>query len=473
MNIETTIEVPAHVFYLSRTPDQAGEIQDAVTLGQGLPDKDELGNAIKYKWVPCAKIGAKYLATVKNPKTGALGKAVLNCSEPNVNQWMKAFDQKQKNGVKTPITKGHFNRTSDDGRGYIVGLKKNNGWLHANMKLIGEDAIRAAARNEVSIGVKSDYTDGIGREYGDAIEHMALTMFPVAPGQSQADQSNGLLAASRADSEDEPIVFNLSGADETTVPAEPEKETPMSDKTALSKAHRAKMCEMMSREGDADKMKDMDDESLMSRFADHHTKLLSDAQKLHANATVIRNMSMEDVLADGGKEEFPTLHDEIGNLRDVATKAATERDALAGQVKNLSQDDAPVNTEVLYERSLRINQDFDRLKTVNMAPAAVDKLKKAFVGTPENLNVICLSREDGATDCPAGIIAATLLESGGLKAAFSPDPKAGENGVRNLSMEDHPATKAPVADEDFKPMAPERKAQLLGAIGIDVPKKTA
>jgi hypothetical protein len=439
MTIETRIEESAQILYLSRTPEQAGDMMDAVTLGQGLPDKDELGNPIKYKWTRCAQIGGKYMATVKDPKTGKLRKSVLDCSASNVNQWLKAFEDFKKAGIKVPITKGHFERTSDDGRGYGIALRKNNGWLEANMQLIGDDAIKSAGRNEVSIGVKPNYTDRDGKEYGDAIEHIALTLFPVVPGQSTANQTNGLLAASRADGEDEPIVFTLSGAEET--PATPEKETPMADKTSLSKAHRAAMADAMKMADDGG-----DDDAMMSKYLDHGGAVVRDAQKVKTHndnlKNAMMNMSMDDLLSDENEGKLPTLQTEVKALRDVATAEAAEVARLKGEVQNLSREEADVDPELFRGfHELKTEKVDLLLRAGRITAFTADKLKKKMVNDKGEPNTYLLSKDDDlGGERPIDFILDLLdtAESGPGKS----------NDLLALSRDDHPANKVDINQAD-------------------------
>jgi len=92
------------------------------------------------------------------------------------------FKRMSANGVRVHIPADHSDAAADN-RGYVLTLKRVGDRLMALCQFIGADAIRDAARNQVSIGVAPTFVDGHGRVYHDAIVHVALTPVPVVPGQ--------------------------------------------------------------------------------------------------------------------------------------------------------------------------------------------------------------------------------------------------------------------------------------------------
>jgi len=97
--------------------------------------------------------------------------------------WVEAFDAMTANGVTIPMPDAHETAgQAAHNMGYVESLFIDGDKLIANVKLIGRDALDAAARNDVSISVPLDFVDGKGVRYGQAIEHVAFTPEPLIPG---------------------------------------------------------------------------------------------------------------------------------------------------------------------------------------------------------------------------------------------------------------------------------------------------
>lgn len=80
--------------------------------------------------------------------------------------------------------------------GFVVDVKADDKGVWGLHELIGADAALAAARNESSVRIEADYTDGKGNKYGEAIIHNALCPDPVAGGAGWfANMSAGANAA--------------------------------------------------------------------------------------------------------------------------------------------------------------------------------------------------------------------------------------------------------------------------------------
>lgn len=97
-----------------------------------------------------------------------------------LDRWVKQFDQMKANGVEVPIPSGH--EAGGDplkNLGYVRSLYRDGGSLFAQMEMIGQDALDAARRNNVSIHTELDFVDCDGNQYSDPITHIALTPNPV------------------------------------------------------------------------------------------------------------------------------------------------------------------------------------------------------------------------------------------------------------------------------------------------------
>jgi hypothetical protein len=85
-------------------------------------------------------------------------------------------------GVAVPINCDHSDRARDV-VGYVKQFKLDGDQLLGLCQFIGPEAALVAARNQVSVGIDPDFTDGEARNWGEAIVHLALTPVPIVPDQ--------------------------------------------------------------------------------------------------------------------------------------------------------------------------------------------------------------------------------------------------------------------------------------------------
>lgn len=147
----------------------------------------------------------------------------LGVTESELKRWASASNEMIKNGVKIPVPDGH-EVSSTNNRGFVQQFEVHEGKLFANLKLIGEDAIKAASRTDVSVFIEPDFIDGMGRKYGEAITHVALTPIPVIPGMSGFVK----IAASRGLTQARPFSYTSAQITKST-------EGPTMDIAALGK----------------------------------------------------------------------------------------------------------------------------------------------------------------------------------------------------------------------------------------------
>lgn len=97
--------------------------------------------------------------------------------------WALQFGRMKSNGVKVPIPNMHAgDGDADQNRGYVDELFVDGDQLVMLCDMIGEDAITAAARSDVSIKSPPHLVDGDGCEYIRPIVHVALCTDPVITG---------------------------------------------------------------------------------------------------------------------------------------------------------------------------------------------------------------------------------------------------------------------------------------------------
>lgn len=174
---------------------QAAEMSPAVTLGHGLPTEKN-GQPVKYFWADAIRTGVYH---------NHAKRFTLAVDRPRMDNWVKTFALMKQQGVDVTVNADHSDKAAN-ALGYVVDMRREGDTLKVLHALIGDDAIRMAARNKVSLGVDPDFVDGTGNRYGDAVVHSALTPVPVVPGQG------GLIAASRGQ-DDQALVFELAASD--------------------------------------------------------------------------------------------------------------------------------------------------------------------------------------------------------------------------------------------------------------------
>lgn len=111
----------------------------------------------------------------------------LEVTAERMDRWISGFNAMDAKGVSVPLlTKHKFSdvepkevlgyvtgmRVTDDGR-FVARIHANDPAARADMERVGQ----------VSIGLLKNLKDGTGHEYGEAINHVALTPTPVVPNQ--------------------------------------------------------------------------------------------------------------------------------------------------------------------------------------------------------------------------------------------------------------------------------------------------
>jgi hypothetical protein len=108
----------------------------------------------------------------------------LNVDDYRLRRWADAGTNMLEAGVAVPINCDHSDRAQDV-VGYVKRFKLEGDQLLGLCQFIGPDAALTAARNQVSVGIDPDFTDGEARNWGEAIVHLALTPVPVVPDQGE------------------------------------------------------------------------------------------------------------------------------------------------------------------------------------------------------------------------------------------------------------------------------------------------
>ena len=135
--------------------------------------KEVNGQPAAYFWADGIRVG-RYIHPA--------GKFELHVDEKRLDGWAANFRRMKAAGVDVPVPVDHSSSARDN-LGYVVDVKRDGDALKLLHQLIGDDAIKLAARNKVSLGIDPQFIDGRGNAFGDCIVHSSLTPVPVVPGQ--------------------------------------------------------------------------------------------------------------------------------------------------------------------------------------------------------------------------------------------------------------------------------------------------
>ncbi|HUT25383.1 MAG TPA: hypothetical protein VM492_13650 [Sumerlaeia bacterium] len=162
---------------------------------------------------PARRIGSELfekelirVGTWKHPS----GDFILSVDNARLARWAAAFREMKRAGVKVPLPYGH-SYDARDNAGFVEDV-----WILDDGRLMGlirapreEDAARlGTTAMEVSVSITPDYIDGEGKHYGEAIEHVAITNYPVIPAQENfrkiaADATGGRVEIVTLEKEEE------------------------------------------------------------------------------------------------------------------------------------------------------------------------------------------------------------------------------------------------------------------------------
>ena len=99
-----------------------------------------------------------------------------------IDGWVSSFHKRMTNGVKPFVPDKHVAKFSaKDNQGYVIDVAREGDSLFGTLQLIGDDAAKLAAKNDVSIYVTANSLDANGNQYEEALEHVALTPNPALP----------------------------------------------------------------------------------------------------------------------------------------------------------------------------------------------------------------------------------------------------------------------------------------------------
>lgn len=276
------------------------------------------------------------VGTYKHPTD----KWTLRLTPERLRSWADTFGKMKKAGVEVPLCDDHI-VSADTARGWVVGFEVEGDKGMATIEAIGEDAIRAIARNGASVYVEPEFVDGRGDQYAEAITHIALTPTPVIPGMGDfvpiAASRNGVdKALTRA-----PLVRYYAAS----LDAPPIKEPPV----MLEKLRKA-------------------------------LKLADDAAE---DAVLAKINEVGEAAA------------KLPDLQTQLDKAKKDADALTAKVAELTKDNKPeIDDETAADRAEVVEEKIDGLVTAGkITPAVAASLKPLLAGTAKARPAMMLSRK--------------------------------------------------------------------------------
>jgi hypothetical protein len=111
------------------------------------------------------------------------GRFELFVDRQRLDTWAGNFHRMKDAGVDVPVPVDH-STSARDNLGFVIDVQREGNTLKLLHQLIGEDAIKLAARNKVSLAIDPNFIDGQGNAYGDCVVHSSLTPIPIVPGQA-------------------------------------------------------------------------------------------------------------------------------------------------------------------------------------------------------------------------------------------------------------------------------------------------
>ncbi|MFH1730715.1 MAG: hypothetical protein ABIF82_03560 [Planctomycetota bacterium] len=128
-------------------------------------------------------------------------------------QWARNFHEMAGAGIRVPVPWGHSYDPRDNA-GFVEEIELRDGGLWALLNVPNEDdaAKVGATVRAVSVSVNPNFIDGSGRNWGEVIEHVALTNYPVVTDQGDfiqaGDEGEGKRAiALELAPDDKPVDF--------------------------------------------------------------------------------------------------------------------------------------------------------------------------------------------------------------------------------------------------------------------------
>ena len=137
-----------------------------------------------------------------NPRAGF----TIQVDRDRLDTWKQQFDEMLDAGIRVPVPWGHSYDPRDNA-GFVEEIELRDGGLWGLLNVPNEqDAAKLGSTVcAVSVSINPNFVDGSGRNWGQVIEHVALTNYPIV-----TDQSEFIQAANENGDEKRAIVLELA-----------------------------------------------------------------------------------------------------------------------------------------------------------------------------------------------------------------------------------------------------------------------
>lgn len=112
------------------------------------------------------------------------GKFVLDVTRERLARWVEGFRRMAARGIRVPVPYGH-SYDARDNAGFVREMRVEGDRLVGVLDIPRDDdaARLGATATAVSVSVNPDFVDGSGERFGEVIEHVAVTNYPIVSGQ--------------------------------------------------------------------------------------------------------------------------------------------------------------------------------------------------------------------------------------------------------------------------------------------------
>jgi len=112
-------------------------------------------------------------------------KLVVDVTRERLSRWAENFRRMLAKGIRVPVPYGHSYDPRDNA-GFVTDMRVEGDSLVGVLEIPrDEDAARVGSvATDVSVSVNPSFVDGEGDSFGEVIEHVAITNYPVVSGQA-------------------------------------------------------------------------------------------------------------------------------------------------------------------------------------------------------------------------------------------------------------------------------------------------
>jgi hypothetical protein len=112
-------------------------------------------------------------------------KFVLEVTRERMKKWVESFNDMLKAGIRVPVPYGHSYDPRDNA-GFLIHMYTLGDMLIGRLEIPREEDVArlGSVATDVSVSINPDFVDGKGQRFGEVIEHVAITNYPVVAGQT-------------------------------------------------------------------------------------------------------------------------------------------------------------------------------------------------------------------------------------------------------------------------------------------------